>query len=255
MIRIVLIGAGNVATHLGTALKIAGNEIIQVYSRTEKSASDLAKKLASKFTANLSEISPNADLYIISVSDDIVGLLLSQLNIGNKLIVHTSGFLSMDILDHFSENVGVLYPLQTFSKSQEVDMKKVPVCIEANTLENLNRIKSIAEQISYDVREVSSEQRMKIHIAAVFACNFPNFMYTIANNLLSDARLDFDILKPLILETARKVQDINPVDAQTGPAKRGDQKVITSHMELLKDYPAYRELYQIITDQINNSIK
>ena len=169
MIRIVLIGAGNVSTHLGTALKKAGNEIIQVYSRTEKSAGDLAKLLDSTFTTNLSVINTNADLYIISLTDDIVGLLLSQLNIGNKLIVHTSGFLSMNILDQVSENVGVLYPLQTFSKSQEVDMKKVPICIEANNSENHKRIKSLAEQFADDVRDINSEQYMlQLYLPAIF---------------------------------------------------------------------------------------
>lgn len=240
------------ATHLGKALKGAGNEILQVYSRSVESASTLAKNLETSFTVSLKEINTNADLYLISTSDDVVDQILAQLSLKDKFVVHTSGFLPMDILIQSSINYGVLYPLQTFSKAREVEMKNVPICIEANSPVNLKRIKVIAEQISDDVKEVDSEQRKKVHIAAVFACNFPNFMYTIADKLLSDAELDFDILKPLIKETAEKVQEIKPLEAQTGPAVRGDEKVIASHMELLKDYPPFQKLYQIISEQIIN---
>ncbi len=251
--KIVLIGAGNVATHLGSALKNAGNEISQVYSKTEKSAEDLATIMNTSFTTELSEIEENADLYIISLIDDMVERILSQLNFFDKLVVHTSGFLPIDILKKVSENFGVLYPLQTFSKSSDVEMKTVPICLEANTPENLERILVVANQISDDVREVDSAQRKKLHLAAVFACNFPNFMYSIADNLLKDSNLDFDILKPLILETAVKVQNIKPSKAQTGPANRGDESIMNAHLEMLKDYPEYQKLYQAISDQIKTS--
>ena len=250
MIKIVIIGAGNVATHLGMALKDAGNEILQIYSRTDYSASLLATKLESNFTLNLSEIDANADLYVISVSDDIVLQILNYLNLKDKLIVHTSGFLPMDILKQASVNYGVFYPLQTFSKSRNMEMKTVPICIEANTVENLERLRFIAGQISTDVREMNSEQRKKIHLVAVFASNFPNFMYTIADKLLGDLNIDFDILKPLIKETAEKVQNIKPAEAQTGPAVRGDEKVMAEHLDLLNDYPAYKKLYQIMSEEI-----
>lgn len=250
MIKIVLIGAGNVATHLGMALKNAGKKIVQVYSRTDKSASLLAKKLDTDFTINFSEINPNADLYVVAVSDDVVPQILDHLSLKDKLIVHTSGFLSMDILKQSSDNYGVFYLLQTFSKTRNVDMKTVPVCIETNTFENLEKLKSLAQLISTDIREITSEQRKRIHLAAVFACNFPNLMYTIAEKLLEDSNLDFDILKPLILETAAKVQVIKPKEAQTGPATRGDEKVIEAHLELLKNYPTYKNLYQILSNEI-----
>lgn len=251
--KIVFIGSGNVASHLGMALKDAGNEILQIYSQTEKSADVLARKLNTNYTISLSEIETNAELYIISVSDDIVVQLLDHLSLKDKFVVHTSGFLSMDLLQKTSENYGVLYPLQTFSKLRNVDMKTVPICIEANTKENLEKLRSLARQISDDVREINSEQRKKIHLAAVFACNFPNFMYVIAEKLLEDSKINFDILKPLIMETAEKVQAINPTEAQTGPAVRGDEKVIFKHLELLNNYPAYKQLYQLISKEIKEN--
>lgn len=250
MIKIVIIGAGNVATHLGMALIDAGNEILQVYSKTEKSASILAKKLKTNFTTGISKVETNADLYITAVSDDIVLQILNSLDLKDKFIVHTSGFLPMDILRQSSENYGVFYPLQTFSKLRNMDIKTVPICIEANSVDNLNKLKSIAGQISTNVREINSAQRKKIHLAAVFASNFPNFMYSIADKLLGDSNIDFDILKPLIKETAEKVQDMKPAEAQTGPAVRGDENIMLTHLEMLKDYPAYKKLYQIISEEI-----
>ena len=248
--NIVLIGAGNVATHLGKALINAGNKILQVYSRTNESANILATKLNAEHTTNLSQLVNHADLYVLAVSDDVLPDILKELKIENKLIVHNSGFLSMDILKQSSANYGVFYPLQTFSKSRKVDMKTVPLCIEANSPENLEKLKSLAGQISADVREVNSEQRKKLHLAAVFACNFPNFMYTIADRLLGDSNIDFNILKPLIKETAEKVQDLKPAEVQTGPAVRGDENIMLAHLEMLKDYPAYKKLYQIISEEI-----
>jgi len=205
-INIVLIGAGNVATHLGNAFKIAGNNINQVYSRTDKSASILAKQLKTDYTVKLSAINPNADLYVIAVSDDVVAEVINHLQLKDKLILHTSGFLPMDILKQTSENHGVFYPLQTFTKTIKMDMKRVPICIEANTEENLTMLKLLAEQISSEVKEINSEQRKILHLAAVFACNFPNFMYTIAEHILQDQNLDFNLLKPLIVETTQKIQ-------------------------------------------------
>jgi len=253
--KIVFIGAGNVASHLGKALKDAGNEILQVYSRTEKSASLLAQKLETTSTSNISEIYSNADLYVISVSDDNVDQILGKLTLKDKLVVHTSGFLPMDTLKQVSENYGVFYPLQTFSKSREVEMRSVPICIEANTPENLQLLNSLAGQISSDVRQINSDQRKVLHLSAVFACNFPNFMYAIAEKILQNHDMDFSILKPLILETAQKIQELEPANAQTGPAIRGDERVINAHLKMLDNYPAYQKLYQIITDQISDTKK
>lgn len=248
--NIVLIGAGNVATHFGKALINAGNKILQVYSRTQKSARKLAEKIHAEYTTDLHSLNTDADLYLISVTDNAVEELINNLSLKNKLVIHTSGSIPMKILNRISENYGVLYPLQTFSKSRKVDFKNVPLCIEANNKDNLEKIRSLATGLSNHIYEVDSEQRNVLHLAAVFACNFPNFMYTIADKLLRDSNIDFDILRPLIKETAEKIQDMKPAEAQTGPAVRGDENIMLAHLEMLKDYPAYKKLYQIISEEI-----
>ncbi|MEZ5195025.1 MAG: DUF2520 domain-containing protein [Bacteroidales bacterium] len=253
MSRIVLIGAGNVATHLGIALSKSGNEIVQVYSRTDNSAIALARKLDTEFTTSLSSINRNADLFLLTVSDDALSNVLKDLNVGNNLLVHTSGFLSMDALARNSENYGVFYPLQTFSKSRSVEMRTMPVCIEANSEKSLGILKSLARQISDDVRNVNSEQRRKLHLAAVFACNFANYMYSVAAQILEDSGIDFDILKPLIAETAAKIQDMIPLEAQTGPAIRGDKSIMDAHLKMLEQYPEFRAIYKLISTEIEES--
>ena len=248
-----MIGAGNVATHLGIALMYKGRQVIQIYSRTENSAKQLAEKLNAGFNTDLNKISKEAEMYIISVPDDAVEKIAGILQVGNKLIVHTSGSLSMEVLKECSENYGVLYPLQTFSKTRKVDFSHIPLCIEANTKEGLQMIRSLAADLSDAVREIDSEQRKILHLAAVFASNFPNFMYNIAGQILSDNKLDFKLLLPLIAETSKKVERMNPEEAQTGPAKRGDQKTMETHLEMLKTYPEYRKIYQLLNDAIKNS--
>ncbi len=176
--------------------------------------------------------------------------MTSHLSLKNKLTVHTSGSIPLEILNKVSENHGVLYPLQTFSKSREVDFSNIPICVEANSAENLEKLKSVAKALSNNIYEVDSEQRKVLHLAAVFACNFPNFMYTIADKILRDSDIDFDILRPLIKETAEKIQDVKPAEAQTGPAIRNDEKILSGHMEMLNDFPQLKELYKLISAEI-----
>ena len=249
--KIILSGAGNVATQLGMALQKAGYQIEQVYSRTIDSAKDLANKLHTNFTTDSVQIQPNADLYIITVSDDAVPGLLSESNFPNGLIVHTSGSLDLDILAPVSENIGVFYPLQTFSKNRESDFSTIPICIEAGNPRNLNLIKKVALKLTERVYEISSHQRKVLHLAAVFACNFPNFMYTVAEDISLQGKVDFNLLKPLILETATKVLEHSPADVQTGPAKRNDQVIMNKHLDLLSEFPQYRSLYESISREIN----
>ncbi len=219
--NIVLIGAGNVATHLGLAIQKTGRKIVQVYSRTETSAKQLADLLNAKFTCEIEEINRKVDLFILSVTDDAVSEIAGKLNLGQKLVVHTSGSLPMDILRKSSENFGVLYPLQTFSKSRSVDFSTVPLCIEANSKDNLQLLEHFANDLSQKVVEVDSEKRKILHLAAVFACNFPNFMYSIAGQILADKGLDFELLRPLILETALKVQKLKPEASANRTGKQG----------------------------------
>jgi predicted short-subunit dehydrogenase-like oxidoreductase (DUF2520 family) len=248
--NIVLIGAGNVATQLGLAIQKTSRKIVHVYSRTEASAMNLAGILKTEFTCYPEDINPEADLYILSVTDDAVSEIVGKLNLGRQLVVHTSGSLPMDILRKSSENVGVLYPLQTFSKSRSVDFNTVPLCIEANSKDNLHLLEHFAKKLSQKVVEVDSEKRKILHLAAVFACNFSNFMYSIAGQVLADKGLNFELLRPLILETAWKVQELKPDDAQTGPASRGDKMILRKHDELLREYPEYREIYKKLSEAI-----
>ena len=241
------------ATQLAFALENAGFQIRQVYSRSVESAEKLASDIHTDFTTNIKDIILDADLYIISVTDDAVELLANGLNFNDKLVVHTSGSLPMDVIKNLSTNFGVFYPLQTFSKTRKVDFKSIPICIEANSSDNENRLLDLGFSISENVQRIKSEKRKILHLAAVFACNFPNFMYTIAAQILEKNKLDFKFLKPLIKETAAKVQTINPVDAQTGPAKRGDIKIMNQHLELLTDSPEFKDIYKLISSEIQKN--
>ena len=247
--KIVFIGAGNVATHLATSLKNAGKSILQVYNHNESSAKELASKTDASFTNDISKINLCADLYIISVSDKALPLIAAELNTNNKFTVHTSGFHSLEAIKEISKNTGVFYPLQTFTKNRTVDFSDVPVCIEANSKENLKVLENLACQLSSDIRYIDSAQRKWLHIAAVFACNFSNYMYSIAEEILQEQDIPFDILKPLIKETAAKITEHNPSEVQTGPAIRGDKLVTEQHLKILAQ-KKYKHLYEMISDNI-----
>lgn len=246
---IVFIGSGNVATRLAIALKEVGKKIVQIYSRSEENASDLGNKLGVDFTTNLSSINSEADLYILSVSDNALDEIIQKLDLHKKLIVHTSGTTSMDVLNSF-DNYGVFYPLQTFSSEKEISFKNIPLCIEANSDDNFNALKDLAETISGTIHHINSEQRKHLHVSAVFANNFTNYMYTIAEDILQDNDLPFDLLKPLIQETAAKILTHTPSESQTGPARRNDQEIINTHLDLLNKYPEYQKIYQLLSEQI-----
>jgi predicted short-subunit dehydrogenase-like oxidoreductase (DUF2520 family) len=248
--NIILIGAGNVATHLGLAIQKTGRWIVQVYSKTEENARQLSEKLHADYSVDLKTISTEADLYIVSVTDDVIGKIAKSLRLKGKMIVHTSGSVSMDVLKNCSDNFGVLYPLQTFSKTREIDLSIVPLCIEANSKDNLQLLERFSKELSRKVVEVDSEKRKILHLAAVFASNFPNFMFSIADKILTENKLDFELLRPLILETAMKVQELKPEEAQTGPARRGDEEILKKHIRLLKEYPEYQKIYNIMSDGI-----
>lgn len=248
--RFVFLGAGNLATRLSEELHQKGFSIEQVYSRTEKSAKALADKLETNFTTSVQEISTDADVYLVALKDSAFEEVLPHVNFQNKLVVHCSGSMPLSSLENYSANIGVLYPLQTFSKDQRVEFFEIPVFIEANSPENEKMLRQIAEKISSQVAVLNSEQRLHLHVAAVFACNFVNHFYTIAGEVLKSQKVPFDVLKPLIMETARKVHEMNPVQAQTGPAVRFDNNVIEKHLETLEDIPEFKKIYEIISESI-----
>ena len=252
--KVCLIGSGNLATQLGRSLKEKGHQIVQVWSKTVENAMDLAVQLNCQYTNELSLINSDSDIYIISVTDKAIDRVLSGRFWGNKLVVHTSGSTPMDILSPYCENYGVFYPFQTFSKARKIDFDWIPICLESNTSQNLEILKDLAQSISYNIQLINSEQRQQIHLAAVFACNFVNHFYSIGEGLLREKGIGFDILKPLILETAAKIVAHSPKSVQTGPAIRNDKEVIDKHLALLENQPDLQALYQQISDRIMQTI-
>lgn len=249
-LKICFIGAGNLATHLSKALQNQGHKVIQVYSRTEESASALANILDSEFTTSTKEISADADLYVVALKDSVVNTVLSKINFRNKFVVHCSGSLPRGVLKQYSDNVGVLYPLQTFSKKRAIDFSNIPVFVEANSAKNEIKLLELARTISNEVSVLNSAKRKSLHISAVFACNFVNHMYSISAEFLKANHISFDVLKPLIYETAQKVQEHKPQDTQTGPAVRFEGNIINDHLNQLTGFPAYHELYNSISKSI-----
>lgn len=257
--KIVLVGAGRVATQLGKALVTAGYPVLQVYSRTEASAMALANSLAehSNFpvegTTSLVDIRKDADLYIVALKDSALQELVPALVQGRSqgLFVHTAGSIPMDIWKGLTPRYGVFYPMQTFSKWRSIDFETVPFFLEADSAADLQCLRTVAEHLGSKVYEVSSEQRKYLHIAAVFACNFANHMYALSAELLAKQGLPFETMLALVDETARKVHELSPVEAQTGPAVRYDQNVIQRHLEMLSDEPLMQELYEKVSQSIH----
>jgi predicted short-subunit dehydrogenase-like oxidoreductase (DUF2520 family) len=247
--RITLIGSGNVATHFGAALKNAGHHIVQVYSPTQYNADLLAYHLGAAAISNLDAIDADTDMFIISVKDDVIEQIAKQLAVHQILTVHTSGATPLQAISAYNKHAGVIYPLQTFSKLREVDFRKVPLCVEGFDDVVHASLKVLAHTLSLSVFDVDSEQRKVLHLAAVFACNFPNNLYAIAQGLLAGHHLDFNLLRPLILETAQKVQHNFPAEVQTGPAVRGDEKTMEAHLALLNN-EALQQIYRALSQSI-----
>ena len=250
---IVFIGAGNLATNLAKALYDNGFRIIQVYSRTEESARALAQVVEATYTTDLSSVVTDAQLYIVSLKDAAFVQLLPEIVAGkeNALWVHTAGSIPMDVWADKVNRYGVLYPMQTFSKQRVVDFQHIPIFVESNSEADTRFLKAVASVLSKQVYEATSEQRKNLHLAAVFTCNFTNHMYALAADLLEKYNLPFDVMLPLIDETARKVHELTPHEAQTGPAVRYDENVISNHLAMLADSPALQEIYKLMSKSIH----
>ncbi|MDR3187677.1 MAG: DUF2520 domain-containing protein [Prevotellaceae bacterium] len=249
--RIACIGSGNVAASLLPALYGAGYKIVQVYSRNLRTAQQLAKVLGAASTDNPADLSPNADIYIIAVPDDEIENVLSKTTFGRGIVVHTSGSTPMSVFEKRGiAHYGVLYPLQTFMR-HSVNFLRVPVYVEASDNVAMIELMFMARKLSAEVYKITSEKRMLLHIAAVFACNFSNHLLTIAARLLNDKDLSYVSLKPLICETfERAIQVDNPELLQTGPAMRGDAKIVSQHIKALADYPLIQQIYKLISESI-----
>lgn len=258
---ICLLGSGNVATHLAFALQQGGYQIKGIYSRTLRNAQELASKLDCALATDRLECLPAADAYIFSVKDDVLPHLaqrLAGLHPQSKaLFIHTAGSVPLSALGEWVEQAAVLYPMQTFSKASVGGKKdarsfaEIPLFIESSTPEGLSLVEDLAQVLSDHVTELDSERRRKLHLSAVFACNFANHCYAMAYRLLQDAGIDPRCLWPLIDETARKVHTLEPLRAQTGPAVRWDERVMGEQTEALAAYPEMQEIYKAMSHSIH----
>lgn len=252
--QVVLIGAGNVGWHLGQQLRAQGVKVNTIYSRQRQKAETLAGKLDAIAVTNLHKIPalPNA-LYVLAVKDDVIETVaqeLRHLNAANRLFVHTSGATSSTVLQPYFAHWGVFYPLQSFSKDRAIDFWQVPVCIHGSDKAVEAALVKLGDRISRQVSSIDDEQRRVLHVAAVFVNNFPNFLFTLGQEVVEQTAISFDLLRPLISETAAKVMENQPVDMQTGPARRHDERTISTHLQYLEGQLDKQSIYRLLTECI-----
>jgi len=230
-VKVVLIGRGRLATNLLAALQQAGHEVVSINSRT------------------LEGLPLEADAFIVAVKDSALEEVIRRATKGREqqLFLHTAGSMPMSLFEGHTSRYGVFYPMQTFSKERLVDFAEIPVFIEGAD----PAIRPLAESISRRVYELSTEARKYLHLSAVFACNFVNHCYALSAELLEQHGLPFDVMLPLIDETARKVHELHPHDAQTGPAVRYDENVIRMQSALLADNPELQQIYELLSLDIH----
>ncbi len=248
--NIVIIGSGNIATHLAKAFYATNNTISQVYSRSLANAQALANVVSSTALIDLKEVDNDADLYVIAVSDSAIEEVVQQLPADLEgIVVHTSGATDINVLSKFS-NHGVIYPPQSINKNIATDLSLIPFGIEGNTTHVFDKLFKLIKDIAAKTFVCSTKQRLALHLSAVIANNFSNALFSVAKEIMDHENLDFELLKPIISETASKVQNHDPIQTQTGPARRGDYVVINKHLQFLSQYPTEREIYQVLTDFI-----
>lgn len=250
--KITIVGAGNVAWHLASALEDAGHSIQEVYSRNKANAIKLAEKLYDAYpTDDLDFTESLSRLFLVCVSDDAIEGVLEDLRIpDDAVIAHTSGTKPMEIFELLYLNKGVFYPLQTFSKQRKVNFSEIPVCLEADSEVTQKLLTEVALSITPEIYFLGSQQRKVLHISAVFACNFTNHLLAISKEILEKAGLDYGMLNPLISETINKALDLDPKKSQTGPAIRKDVKVLQEHMNYLREDPDKKLIYRILSESI-----
>lgn len=251
--KISLVGSGRVAFHLAKALLGQGHNIVQVYARDFDKTQKFAEKIQAKACQSLQEFQPT-DLIILAVSDSAIAKLVKQVHefFPDTLIVHTSGSTDIKVISHVHEKAGVFYPLQTFSLERDVDWSATPLFVEAITDVDQELLLDVANSLSSRVYQYTSKQRLTLHLAAVFACNFSNYCFDMAKQIVDEEQVDFSLLYPLIIETAKKATENDPKQMQTGPAMRGDQNILTMHQDLLAQANRndLKQVYQLLSDGI-----
>ncbi|MGC4021474.1 MAG: DUF2520 domain-containing protein [Cyclobacteriaceae bacterium] len=247
------IGSGNLAWHLASALDNAGFIVKEVYSRNARHAEELTERLyQAEVKATLDFSTSESDVFIVAVNDESIKEIAREIILPeDAVLAHTSGSVPLtDLQFAATSNTGVFYPLQTFSKSKKVDFKQTPIFIESNNEETEHVLISLAKAISNQVRRIGSEERKALHVAAVFASNFTNHMLTLSSDIMKQNNLDFNWLKPLIVEQINKGLQVGLESAQTGPAKRGDIEILEKHFDFLKEDDSVQEIYKIISQHI-----
>jgi len=249
MIKISILGAGNVGSHLFNKFFETKNiEVIQWYNRSIKSIEHHKNKV--NIIDKIEDLI-EVDIYLLCLSDDSLASIIPQIRSIKGIVAHTAGSVPMNILNGI-KNHGVFYPLQTFSKNSPISFTNIPICIEGNNKHSIKTLTSLAQTISKNIKHIDSKQRQGLHIAAVFVNNFTNHLYQIGGEICEELNVSFDLLIPLIKETAKKIETTSPDKAQTGPAIRNDQNTIQKHMDLLS-IPAFKDLYLTLTHSIQKN--
>lgn len=251
--NIIIIGAGNVATHIAKRLYEKQHNILQIFNRSLENAILLADKVNAKAIDNTQQLDLDADFYLIAVSDDAIKTIAKQLAPTlpkGKIIAHTSGATSSQVFQNNFDNYGVFYPLQTFSKERKADFEKLPFCIDGSNEHTKNELLALAKTICPNVYLIDDKQRSVLHVAAVFANNFTNYLIAISEQIIAKENIPFDLLKPLINETVAKINENTPQSMQTGPARRGDKATLEKHQQYLDKYPDYRKIYELLSNYI-----
>lgn len=249
--EVVIIGSGNVASVLGRLIISKGHQVKQVMSRNIGHAKALADEFAANYTDFNGQLDRTADLYIISVSDMAIPECVEHVNIPDKLVVHTAGSVSKEVLKNTSYNYGVLYPLQSLRKEMD-ELPQIPFLVDGNNPYTIKVIHDFAHTLSGNVKVMNDDDRLKLHAAAVIVSNFTNHLYAIAEDFCNKEHVDFNLLKPLIMETAIRIRNQSPVDVQTGPAVRKDILTLDKHLKLLANHPKLKTTYMRLTDSIMN---
>jgi len=252
--NVVIIGSGNVATILGRKMFLAGHEIRQIVGRHEDNAAPLADELNCGYVLTLDEINKDSDLYIIAISDSSLAEIGTELFLDKQLVVHTAGSVPKSVLEKVSRNYGVLYPLQSLRKEIKTT-PEMPLLVDANTEDNLTLIYDFAKTISDKVEAASDEERLKLHVGAIIVNNFANHLYALTEDYCRNENIHFQMLLPLINETASRLNSFPPKEVQTGPAERNDFQTIEKHIELLAQNPALKKIYEVMTESIIQNVR
>lgn len=245
-----IVGAGNVGWHLSTAFHQAGIQVKNIISRNLPNAEALARSAGAEAVSLDADIKDHPDLYIISVADEAIAIVAEKFSRSPAVVAHTAGSTGLDVLLAHTDHCGVFYPLQTFTAGNKLEYDQVPFLVEGSTRKVSGLLLQLAGKISSKVRELNSQGRLKVHLAAVFACNFSTHMSAVADRLMKENGMDISLLEPLIKQTCEKLTTMDPNTAQTGPARRGDISTIGKHLEALQKKPQEKEIYELVSRNI-----